>query len=59
MMRPASLYVGRTTHCRLEPRVHRFSYGVFQLLIDVDRIDEAVKGLTFLRKGQPRSVRLR
>jgi DUF1365 family protein len=51
-MRPASLYVGHTTHSRLEPRPHRFTYGVFQLLIDVDRIDEAVAGLTCLRKGR-------
>ena len=40
----ASLYVGKTTHARLRPRPHRFSYGLFQLLIDVDRIDEAACG---------------
>jgi len=51
-MRPASLYVGRTTHSRLRPRPHRFTYGVFQLLIDVDRIDEACAGLAFLGKGR-------
>ena len=51
-MRPVSLYVGHTTHSRLRPRPHRFSYGVFQLLIDVDRIDDAVVGLTCLNKGR-------
>ena len=51
-MRPASLYVGHTTHSRLRPRPHRFTYGVFQLLIDVDRIDEAASGLACLNKGR-------
>ncbi len=52
MIRPASLYVGKTTHARREPRPHRFTYGVFQLLIDIDRVDEAVRGLKLLRKGR-------
>jgi DUF1365 family protein len=50
--RPASLYVGHTTHSRLRPRPHRFTYGVFQLLIDIDQIDAAVAGLACLRKGR-------
>ena len=50
-MRPASLYVGHTTHSRLGPRPHKFTYGVFELLIDVDRIDEATAGLACLTKG--------
>jgi DUF1365 family protein len=48
----ASLYVGRTTHSRLEPRPHRFSYGIFQILVDVDRLDEAFEGLSLLRHGR-------
>lgn len=48
----ASLYVGRTAHCRFEPRPHRFSYGLFQLLLDVDRLDEGLKGLKTLRRGR-------
>jgi uncharacterized protein len=52
-MRPAaSLYVGRTTHVRMKPRPHRFAYGVFQLLIDVERIDEAVHATRLLRHGR-------
>jgi len=51
-MRPASLYVGHTTHSRLRPRPHRFTYSVFQLLIDIDRIDAATAGLTWLSKGR-------
>jgi DUF1365 family protein len=47
----AALYVGRTTHHRLSPRRHRFRYSLFQLLLDVDRIDEDLRGLKLLRRG--------
>ena len=51
--RPAlSLYVGRTTHSRLEPRPHRFSYGVFQILIDIDRVSDAMRGRLAIRHGR-------
>jgi DUF1365 family protein len=48
----ASLYVGTTTHARMGPRPHRFSYGLFQLLIDIDRVDDAVRGLRLMRHGR-------
>jgi len=48
---PACLYVGKTTHARLGPRPHRFSYSLFQLLIDVDRIDEALRGSRLFHYG--------
>jgi hypothetical protein len=48
----ASLYVGRTVHQRFAPRPHRFSYGLFHLLLDIDRLDEAVAGLRLLRLGR-------
>jgi DUF1365 family protein len=51
-MRPAWLYVGRTVHQRLAPRPHRFSYGLFQLLVDIDRLREAAAGLKLLRIGR-------
>ncbi len=51
-MPPVSLYVGHTTHSRLKPRPHRFTYGVFQILIDIDRIDEAVAGLRCFGRGR-------
>ena len=51
-MRPASLYVGHTSHSRLKPRPHQFTYRVFQLLIDIDRIDDATAGLVCLRRGR-------
>lgn len=48
----AALYVGETWHRRFEPRVHEFRYRVFQLLVDVDRMDEAACGLRLLRVGR-------
>ncbi|MEO1066190.1 MAG: DUF1365 domain-containing protein [Pseudomonadota bacterium] len=40
---PASLYVGQVMHARLKPFGHRFTYSVFNLLIDIDRLDEAAR----------------
>jgi DUF1365 family protein len=37
----ASLYAGKVMHARLTPFVHRFTYRVFSLLIDIDRLAEA------------------
>lgn len=37
----ASLYFGKVMHARSRPREHRFTYGVFSLLIDIDRLPEA------------------
>jgi DUF1365 family protein len=37
----ASLYSGRVMHARMKPVSHRFTYRVFSLLIDVDRLSEA------------------
>ena len=37
----ASLYAGKVMHARLKPTRHRFTYRVFSLLIDLDRLDEA------------------
>jgi DUF1365 family protein len=48
----ASLYVGHTRHVRAKPRPHSFTYGVFQLLIDVDRVDEVVRSTALLRHGR-------
>lgn len=48
----AALYVGETVHHRLTPRPHRFRYRLFQLLLDVDRLDEDLAGLRLLRRGR-------
>ena len=37
----ASLYFGKVMHARMKPKAHRFSYGVYSLLIDLDRLDAA------------------
>ncbi|GAB2187096.1 DUF1365 domain-containing protein [Roseibium sp. LAB1] len=37
----ASLFMGTVMHHRMKPREHRFSYKVFSILIDLDRLDEA------------------
>jgi uncharacterized protein len=37
----ATLYFGKVMHARLRPVLHRFSYRVMNLLIDLDRLDEA------------------
>jgi DUF1365 family protein len=42
---PACLYSARVMHRRLVPPYYRFIYRVFYLLVDVDRIDEAARGL--------------
>jgi DUF1365 family protein len=52
MTAAASLYIGRTVHTRFAPRPHRFAYGVFQLLLDIDRMDEAFAGLKLMRLGR-------
>jgi uncharacterized protein len=36
-----SLVPGKVMHARFKPKAHRFSYSVFCLLIDLDRLDEA------------------
>ena len=40
---PLALYFGKVTHARLKPRIHRFSYNVFSLVIDLDDLDAANK----------------
>jgi DUF1365 family protein len=52
MKEAAALYVGRTVHQRFGPRPHRFAYKVFQLLLDVDRLGEALNGPRLLRQGR-------
>ena len=37
----ARLYFGHVMHARSRPRVHRFRYRVFAMLIDIDRLDAA------------------
>ncbi len=43
------LYPGEVMHARLKPFVHRFTYKVFSLLIDLDRLGEAGKASPLFR----------
>ncbi len=38
---PAALYRGQVMHARMKPRSHRFTYGVYNLLIDIDALPQA------------------
>ncbi|MBI1408026.1 MAG: DUF1365 family protein [Caulobacter sp.] len=49
---PACLYVGSTWHKRFAPRPHAFRYRLFQILIDIDRLDTALSGLRLMRPGR-------
>jgi DUF1365 family protein len=37
----ASLYFGKVMHARLKPKLHRFNYSIFSLVIDLDKLDLA------------------
>lgn len=40
-----SLYAGEVIHQRFAPRVHRLSYHIFQVLLDLDRLGEDTRGV--------------
>jgi DUF1365 family protein len=48
----AHLYHGAVTHRRLRPIGHAFSYRVFSMLIDVDRIGEIDEGSRWFSRGR-------
>ncbi|MDC7695483.1 DUF1365 domain-containing protein [Asticcacaulis currens] len=47
MMRPA-LYAGPVMHHRFAPKVHHLEYSVFQILFDLDHLDQSLKPLKTL-----------
>ncbi|ADZ70444.1 DUF1365 domain-containing protein [Polymorphum gilvum] len=49
---PATLYAGTVMHARMKPVAHRFSYKVFSLLLDLDRLDEAEAGCALFSVGR-------
>jgi hypothetical protein len=49
---PARFYVGPVMHARHKPKRHRFSYDVFALLIDLDRLAEAGRLSRFFSVGR-------
>lgn len=52
MTNPAHIYEGVVSHTRLRPAQHSFSYRVFSLLIDIDRIDEAAQSLKLFSRNR-------
>lgn len=55
----AVLYRGDVMHQRLKPFGHRFTYSVFSLLVDLDRLDEADRMSRFLSVNKPNIVSFR
>ncbi|MES0882230.1 DUF1365 domain-containing protein [Roseibium sp. SCP14] len=49
---PVTIYTGSVMHHRMKPKQHRFSYSVFSVLLDLDRLGEAdkVSGLFSINK---------
>lgn len=47
MTRPltSALYPGHVTHARFKPKVHRLSYRIYSLLLDLDELDEVDRRL--------------
>ena len=55
----ASLYVGDVMHQRMKPVGHRFSYPVFSLLVDLDRLEEAASQSALFSVNRPNLVSFR
>lgn len=41
----SALYPGHVTHARMKPKVHRLSYRIYSLLLDLDELDEVDRRL--------------
>ncbi|WP_421580638.1 DUF1365 domain-containing protein [Shinella sp. M31] len=48
-----TLYAGNVMHQRLTPFGHRFSYTVFSLLVDIDRLDDLARMSRLLSVNRP------
>ncbi len=48
-----TLYPGKVMHQRLNPFGHRFSYTVFSLLVDIDRLDDLARMSRLLSVNRP------
>lgn len=47
------LFKGQTTHARFTPFERTFSYGIFMIDVDIDRLDEAAKSSALFSVGKP------
>ena len=52
MLEGGAIYTGRVVHKRLRPKQHALSYGVFYLLLDLDRIDELAAKLKLFSRNR-------
>lgn len=48
----AALYTGKVMHARMKPKSHRFTYSVFSLMIDLDRLSDAGSISRFFSVGK-------
>jgi uncharacterized protein len=48
----AALYKGQVMHARMKPKAHRFTYGVYNLLIDIDALEAADRQSAFFSVGR-------
>ncbi len=47
----SAVYEGEVVHQRFAPKVHRLKYHIFQVLLDLDRLDQDLKPLRFLSRN--------
>lgn len=50
---PLRLFKGRTVHKRFTPFERRFSYRIFMIDVDIDRLDQAARSSMFFSVGKP------
>jgi len=55
-MKHSKLYIGRITHKRLEPFIHRFEYGVFMAYVDLDETQKLVGRQSWLYSSKRRAL---
>ncbi|MFK7902360.1 MAG: DUF1365 domain-containing protein [Nitratireductor sp.] len=53
---PISIYNGKVMHARLKPVLHRFSYKMASILIDLDRLEDAGKCSLYFSINSPNVI---
>ncbi len=51
-MMKTGLYAGEVVHQRFAPKPHRLSYRIFQVLLDLDRIDQDLAAMRLLSRNR-------
>src|ERR1700751_5990289 len=46
------LYRAKVMHNRMSPKKHRFHYNVFLFCVDIDKIDEDFRKVSFVRRNK-------